>query len=521
VTVETAGARVRTGPSIALPRLPVRDCAVVFVLALATRLGVIYANRGSFFDGAGYDASVYYAAADSLVHGRLPYRDFTMLHPPLLMVLLSPLALAGRLTTDRTGFELASALSLSVGSANAALVAGIARRTGAHRAAAVAAGLLYAVTLLSARDEISSRLEDFGNFFVLLGLWGYGTSAVRAGPRMSVLTGASLAAATSVKIWYAVPLVLVLLWHLVDRRPWRSLRWVAAGAAGAGIAINAPFLVLAGRSMWRMVVVDQFGRSRVAPVLSRISDLDLLDRLRPHSSTRVELACAVVAALVLAIGLATACRSRSGRLPAALLAAELAVLFAAPAYFSSYSDYVMPAACLCAAAAASTAPGARRARRRTRLGCAWLLVAAAALIAVRVELITPPTVLAPSPDRYLQRAAASFRCVQSDSPQPLIALNVLSADLAHGCPQWVDVSGRTYDADRPATSLPRRRNRRWQRDLLRYLRAGQAYVVVDVRREGLSPRTLALLRTARPVARGDQLVLRVVPAGRSRLPRKA
>ena len=46
----------------------------------------------------GYDAGVYYSAADALIHGRTPYRDFLLLHPPGLMLTLTPFAAIGRLS---------------------------------------------------------------------------------------------------------------------------------------------------------------------------------------------------------------------------------------------------------------------------------------------------------------------------------------------------------------------------------------------------------------------------------------
>lgn len=484
--------------------------ALIFVVALAARLGVTYARGGSFFDGAGYDPSVYYAAADAFVHGLLPYRDFTLLHPPGEMLLLSPVALIGRLTTDRAGFEMATGLSLLTGALNAVLVSRIAGRMGLRRSAAVVGGLLYAVTLLSARSEYAARLEVFGNFLLLLGILFYVRSVRTPSPKMSLLAGAALAASSSVKIWFAVPLVIVLLWHFVDRRPRRSLYWTIGGAALAAALIDGPFLALSGRSMVQMVVLDQFGRGNNASALSRASDLDLLNRLRPHASVHTAVACAVIAALVTALGVVLAWRTRTGRLPAALFLVQLAVLFVAPVYFSSYADYVMPAGCLCAAAAAHGLAGTRRqVLRRSASGLGWALVTVSALAAMRIELVYPPGQNEPSPDRYLQQVAASYRCVQSSSPAPLIALNVLSSDLQHGCQQWVDVSGRTYGVDRSPTNQPRDLNQRWQHDLLRYLRSGQAFVLADVRREGFSHRTLVTFAKDPPVARGDAIVLRV------------
>jgi hypothetical protein len=484
--------------------------AIVFVLAVAARLGVIYGRGSSLFDGASYDPSVYYAAADSFIHGRLPYRDFTLMHPPGVMLALSPIAFIGRLTSDRTGFEIATVVALVVGAASAVLVWRIARATGVRRSIAVTAGLLYAVTPLSVGSESSARLEVFGNFLTLLGIWCYVTSARRQSRLMLVSTGAALAAAASVKIWYAVPLVLVLLWHTVDRRSRRSLWWAVGGAAVAAGCIDGPFLILSGRSMVRMVVLDQFGRTGGVSVLSRASDLDLLTRLRPHSSANLQLGCAVVAGVIVVLALLLAWRTPGGRLPATLLAADLAVLFAAPVYLLSYADFAMPAACLCAAAAMQALAQTRSPVLSGSVrGLAATLVAGSALAAVLATSVNVRRPSEPSPDRYLQTAAAAYRCVQSDSPEPLIALNVLSSDLQHGCPQWVDVSGRTYGVDRSPTNQSRRKNRRWQRDLVHYLRAGQAYVLVDVKREGLSRRTLALLRRGPLIARGDRLALRI------------
>ena len=45
----------------------------------------------------GYDDGVHYAAAASLIHGRLPYRDFLFLQPPAMVLAASPFAWLGSL----------------------------------------------------------------------------------------------------------------------------------------------------------------------------------------------------------------------------------------------------------------------------------------------------------------------------------------------------------------------------------------------------------------------------------------
>ena len=69
------------------------------VLAFAARLWPVL-HGGGLFGLAGYDDGVYESAADAVVSGRLPYRDFLLLHPPGLIYLLAPFALLGRVIGD-------------------------------------------------------------------------------------------------------------------------------------------------------------------------------------------------------------------------------------------------------------------------------------------------------------------------------------------------------------------------------------------------------------------------------------
>ena len=51
-----------------------------------------------------YDSGVYFAAAFHLIAGALPYRDFTFVQPPGIVLLLSPVALVGRIFGTHDGF---------------------------------------------------------------------------------------------------------------------------------------------------------------------------------------------------------------------------------------------------------------------------------------------------------------------------------------------------------------------------------------------------------------------------------
>jgi hypothetical protein len=189
------------------------------------------------------------------------------------------------------------------------------------------------------------------------------------------------------------------------------------------------------------------------------------------------------------------------------------VLLTVRVYYQFYADYVVPAAALTAAAAVHVLASARRpAVANVLASVGWLIVLASAAATARIEVVRPEGYVEPAPHAYLVQAVAHDRCVQSNSPMPLIELNVLSRDFKDGCPQWVDVLGVAYSRDARG-SLYRSLNIRYQLDLLRYLRAGQAYVVVQARQAGVAGWVVRELDRGRAIARGDGLVLRAPSPG--------
>jgi len=140
-----------------LRRVPVE--LVVFAVALAARTAVVL-RSGGFLGNYGYDASVYYAAADALIHGRMPYRDFVLLHPPGLMLAVTPFALLGRLTTDHIGYAGANLGFCIVGALNAVLVVRVVKRLGLGARSAAVGGLFYAAWFTSVSAEFLARLDQ-------------------------------------------------------------------------------------------------------------------------------------------------------------------------------------------------------------------------------------------------------------------------------------------------------------------------------------------------------------------------
>jgi hypothetical protein len=478
-------------------------------------------NGGGFNGNVSYDGSVYYAAADALTFGRMPYRDFVMLHPPGIMVVLSPFALIGRLTTDHTGFVLAMLATMALGGLNAALVVRIGQRLGLGTLPATLGGLFYAIWGSSVLAEYVVRLEPVGNTFLLLGLLLClpldGVPTRRSSLRAAT-GGAALAAAASVKIWWALPLVLVIAWIVVSHR--RYLRAVILGALACLLVLNGPFFAIAPRQMFSMIVLDQFGRARSGTIISRATQMLGLGGSATHLGSATTRLFVIAAVLGVTVALARALRIPAVRPIAAIAVAQLIVLFASPSWYPYYADFLTPALALSVAGAAQarTAP-ATIVPRHYRWGAAVAIGCSLALTAGATTyffVVGPHRVTIAFPSAQVASMLRGDRCVMSDSPMGPILIDTLSHDLARGCPNWIDVTGRTFGVDawrnREGLESPRTQDPRWQRDLLRYLSSGQAALIVRQPITGLTRHSLFLLRQGGVLSRGHGYAVYATPS---------
>src|SRR3954452_2042812 len=220
--------RTRAG-SPRLRRSVAVDALVIAALAFLLRFGIPLFGHGGPGGLYGYDAGVYYSAADALTFGRVPYRDFILLHPPGLMVFLTPFAALGRLTTDHTGYIVANLAFDVLAAINAVLVWAIARRWRLRRRSALLGGLFYAVWWGGIVAEIGIRLEPLGTFTFLSGILLLSGRQPLSRSRASA-AGALLAAACCVKIWWLVPLLVVLGWQVLPPPLRRRAGYLAGGA---------------------------------------------------------------------------------------------------------------------------------------------------------------------------------------------------------------------------------------------------------------------------------------------------
>ena len=458
----------------------------VAAVAFGARLWVVLHGHG-FYNLAGYDQGVYYAAADAMVHGFRPYGAFLLLHPPGIMLFLSPFAALGSVTSDSTGMAVARFAVILLGALNAVLVTWIARRFGL--VAAVAGGLFYALWAPVVLLENQTRLEPLGNTCLLLALLGLlRRRAEPVSARVQLLAGAALGAGAAVKIWGAVPLLVVLGWQLLDRG-WRAVVTATAGAVAAATVICLPFFLMAPDAMFRMVVTDQLGRTRShVTLVARLYSIISLDIATPNSRLSLTLLAAVGVLAITAMLLVW--RERSARVVVALLLAQTALLLLAPSYFPDYAAFVAPAAALTFALAAQRV-AVWLAQRGRALQIAGVAVLAAGVVIAAVRLV-PLSVGSrnPFPGPAPSEASEQQRCLVSDTPIALIEMNVLSRDLSNDCMVHVDVTGYTYEGEigLGANDLPlaRAKNAAWQKQILGYLRSGNAVILARGKSTGLS-----------------------------------
>lgn len=477
-----------------------------WALALLTGVvafGVRYtlmARGGGLVGVGGYDDGVYYAAADSLVHGRLPYRDFLLLQPPGIAVLVAPFAWLGSLTTDSFGLVVARLAFMVTGAVNAVLVAAILRRFGAR--AALVGGIFYAVLYPAAYSERSTLLEPLGNLGVLVALLIMSRERRAVNPGWVLVAGAALGAASAVKIWYVVSLLVILAFH---PRAWRRL----LGGAVVGVAAFClPFFAAAPQSMFREVVLDEVGRARssVGPFV-RLEHVVGAAHMSSHARVLGITSGRLTAVLlvVLVALLAVACTRPTARLFVALLLADIVVLIASPPFFAHYAALTAPPLALVVGSAVAVIS--------TWLPQRWgrSLVALALLAAVALNLHGDRTGAGQRVPLTPLRVAAAHvdGCVMADDPTILAVLNVLSRDLSNRCALWPDVTGWTYDADRLRVNggrVPRTANPMWQRHVLAYLRSGSATILIRPK-TGLNKHSLAAVQHGRVLSRHGHWVL--------------
>jgi len=287
-----------------------------------------------------YDTGVYLGASIHFVSGALPYRDFTFMQPPGIMLLMSPVAIYSRIFGSHDGFVLARLFSVCVASLNVSMIAWLVRHRG--RMSMLIAGAGMALIPVGILMTTVVRLDLYSVFFVLaasLVVFKHPDDVGQLTNRQLTLAGALFGVAALVKLWAFFPFVALVV-CLVPKYRLRVL--IIVGAAGATFwAVCLPFLISAPRNFAEQVFVEQIFRKVTqedsAGLIARLTTLSgLLPTTMIPSHREVIIITVVVIAFV---GLAFWCRQQSERVDLYLLLASLLMVVALLSSAESYTYY--------------------------------------------------------------------------------------------------------------------------------------------------------------------------------------
>jgi len=435
----------------------------IALLAFAIAAGLVFFELGTttgLYGLTQFDDDVYFATTLHFVNGSLPYRDYAMVQPPGIAVVLAPIGILGRIFGARDGLAIARIFTGVVVGLNAAGVVMLLRRYGLL--AALFGGVLFALFPPAYNADHTLMLEPYLVAFCLIGIAFAFPRGGQAGTWRLVAAGASFGVATSIKLWGVFPLIaLLVVLGISDIR--RALR-VLGGAVASAVAVCGVFFAAAPSAFIRDIITSQLARTTAhpTPVLTRlwsIVGLNLSAKslvVQQRQTLIIVVTCVIGAALLLGSVLPTAFRHGSALESFILLAAAVIVasLFVPPVYYAHYSYFSAPFLAIALGIAASrgvdfvrdrTTHLAGRAAPALRVGLTAATVLAlglGTLITVisehRYEIYTMH--IFGDPGARIMAAIPKGACVVSDAEGLLISGDRALSSRAD-CPVVVDSTG--------------------------------------------------------------------------------
>ena len=454
----TGGAAAGAAGAPAGPRRGVRPSAVTAVIITATLLAValrIYdlTRPGYLFGISEYDDGTDFGSAIRLVHGGVPYRDFIMVQPPGITLIMFPVALITKGMGTITGMAVARVVT-ALASAAAVPVTGLLTRHRGFVAVLVSCGFLaiYPDSIMAARTVL---LEPWLVLFCLLGaLAVFDGDRVTTGRRL-LLGGVLFGFAGAVKVWAILPVAVILL--LTARRPRQAAVYAGGVALGFCVAV-VPFALTAPSTFYRSVIVAQLVRNDLVriPQGYRLQHMLGLAHLSQLATPVLVIIGIVVVAGIAAVSVLGSRLAHS--VPPALdwfatgTCALVVAAFLWPAdFYYHYGGFLAPFLALALALplsrllAALPTDGTRRWPARVRR---WATVATcAALVVLTVLQVAAEeheaSGVPASEIAAVQRIIPPGACVATDQVSYTIAINRF-VSTAPGCSLMIDGVGTDY-----------------------------------------------------------------------------
>jgi len=433
------------------------------VLAFALRLFTL--TRPGFLTGVTeYDDGVYLGAAIRLTEGALPYRDYAFVQPPGILLLMTPVALIGRIFSTAAALGVARVLTVCASTACVPLAGSLMRYRGIA-ATTVTCGFLaiYPDDIFTARTLL---LEPWMNLCCLIAVTAAFSRGRLTGPGRLVWAGVAFGFATAVKYWAVAPAALLFALCLLTRKqsPGRARACLAGLAIGFVVPL-APFALAAPVAFIRGTVLDQASRVgayvpmslRLAHVTGLIDVFNIDGKLALATSVRslafgtpspaagAAMGWIPFAAIGLLVAVVGAGYSRDWHRPSQLEWFALAVAVLATtailsysAFFYHYPSFVAPWLALALGGAAGCLPDRAGIRRAVATLAAVLALAGAAVDMYELAPLSVPDAA------QVGRLIPAGTCVVTDQISDLISADRF--DIPPGCPDIIDSLATTLVA---------------------------------------------------------------------------
>jgi hypothetical protein len=462
-------AATREEPPAASPaRRRLSRAGWVIVVATAVALGLRLLQLllgGALLGVTEYDDGVYVGAAIRLVGGVLPYRDFVLVQPPGVVLLMAPVAALGKLTGTAWAMGTGRLLTAAAGAAAVPLTGLLVRHRGLL-AVVIGCGVMavYPDSILAARTVLQEPWLVLACLAGLLAVFD-GDRLTTSGKRLA-WGGVAFGFAGAIKLWAIFPIVIIAVICLP--RIGRVLAYLGGVAAGFLVPV-LPFLLSAPSSFVKGVVLAQLVRvddARV-PMVTRLADLSGI--VSSESTTvHVPAALAIIVA-VLIIGLVVACYAALWRLTpgplrragsllppldcfALATAAILIIAFLWPVdFYYHYAGFFTPFLALAVALPVARLvralrPVLRRRSPRLRFDRTVAWMAGGTFLAMVIAGVVTESVAQPAytPAAAADRVIPKGACVLTDQVALTITANRFTSGTP-GCPPVVDGFGTNLD----------------------------------------------------------------------------
>jgi len=277
-----------------------RRWAVSAVIIMATLLAAglrLYnlSRPGYLFGISEYDDGTDLGSAVRLVYGAVPYRDFIMVQPPGITLIMYPVALVTKSFGTDSAMAVARVIT-ALASAAAVPLAGLLTRHRGLFAVLVSCGVLaiYPDSILAARTVL---LEPWLVLFCLLGaLAVFDGDRIADSRRRIFLGGLLFGFAGAVKVWAILPVVVILV--LTARRRRQAAAYAAGVALGFCVPV-LPFALTAPVTFYRSVIIAQLVRHDIVRIPEGYRLQQMLGLV--HSSQLATLPLVIIGSVVVLV----------------------------------------------------------------------------------------------------------------------------------------------------------------------------------------------------------------------------